>query len=153
MKQMAYTREHIAAKEALAQELEKQRALNKRLAANLVASDRNNASFRKANEDLHARLAEANANEKYLIYNCSLVSMNAMRLVLEDIIASGDMPANKVADKFVTHFDAQTKAAQELGSIRVSPEKERGFADASPRACKFIHDMQTTSSKQNQDSD
>jgi hypothetical protein len=164
LKQMAFTREHIADKAAMAKQLEEQRKLIEQLATRLDEMDRENANLVKSNKSLRdvvTALKEANErlrNEvsqldtKYRArtqeysdhvwhHNRSIVFMNAVRSTLEELTLSNDSQAKQVREMFAQKYGTSVSNALARGTIKNSPEKDESFAKTLPKTQKFILDM------------
>lgn len=74
-------------------------------------------------------------------YNRSLVFMNAVRGVLEDITSDKSPQADQVRALFVDKYKQQLASSLEKGLIKEAPEKDAEFEKALPRTRKFIMNM------------
>lgn len=74
-------------------------------------------------------------------YNRSLVFMNAVRGVLEDITSDKSPQADQIRAMFVDKYKQQVTTNLKEGFIKVEPEKDEAFAKALPRTRKFIMSM------------
>jgi len=74
-------------------------------------------------------------------YNRSLVFMNAVRGVLEDITSDKSPQADHVRALFVDKYKQQLTSSLEKGLIKEAPEKDAEFEKALPRTRKFIMNM------------
>lgn len=164
LKQMAFTRQHIADKETMAKQLQEQRELIDQLTARLDEMERENANLVKSNKglrDVVTALKEANErlqrevaqlDEKYKTrsreysdqiwqYNRSMVFMNAVRSVLEELTIGNGSQAKQVREMFAQKYGESVSNALAKGAIKVPPEKDESFAKTLPKTQKFILDM------------
>lgn len=171
LKQMEYTRQHLADNERITAELAQQRDLLNQLKAKVATLQQENDHLRSENKkprkqerDLHG-LVEAlkSANERlqeqvtsldtkfrekseqYVDqlwqHNRSVVFMNSVRKVLEDL-TDGDNPiATRVRRLFAERYAEQVSEALGKGGIKTPPEKDEKFAKSLPQTRQFILDM------------
>lgn len=169
--QLAYTHQHFAEKERIKAELVQQRELIDRLEAKVAELERENtklrgenAKLRKSDSDLreliealkgaNQRLQEQVADldakyqeksrqhtEQLWQYNRSLVFMNSVRRVLEDLTSEDTPQAERVRELFAEKYAQQVSKALEAGGIKAPPENETEFAKSLPQTRKFILDM------------
>lgn len=74
-------------------------------------------------------------------YNRSLVFMNAVRGVLEDITSDKSPQADHVRALFVDKYKQQLASSLEAGLVKGAPEKDEEFKKALPRTRQFIMNM------------
>lgn len=164
LKQMEFTRQHVADKETMAKQLQEQRGLIDQLTARLDEMERENANLVKSNKglrDVVTALKEANErlqsevaqlDEKYKTrsqeysdqvwqYNRSMVFMNAVRSTLEELTIGNGSQAKQVREMFAQKYGESVSNALAKGAIKVSPEKDESFAKTLPKTQKFILDM------------
>ena len=162
--QLAYTHQHFAEKERIKAELVQQRELIDRLEAKVAELERENTKLRKSDSDLreliealkgaNQRLQEQVADldakyqeksrqhtEQLWQYNRSLVFMNSVRRVLEDLTSEDTPQAERVRELFAEKYAQQVSKALEAGGIKAPPENETEFAKSLPQTRKFILDM------------
>jgi chromosome segregation ATPase len=164
LKQMEFTRQHVADKEEMARQLQEQRELIDKLTARLDEMERGNENLKKTNTALREvvnALKEANErlqtqvsqlDEKYQkrsqeysdqvwAYNRNMVFMNAVRSTLEDLTLNNSSQAKQVRDMFAKKYSEQVSSAIKSGSISVPLEKDTVFATTLPKTQRFIMDM------------
>jgi len=164
LKQMEFTRQHVADKETMAQQLQEQRALIDQLTTRLDEMERENGNLKKSNEGLRqvvTALKEANErlqaevaqlDDKYKArsqeysdqvwqYNRSMVFMNAVRSTLEELTIGNGSQAKQVREMFAQKYGESVSNALAKGAITVAPDKDESFAKTLPKTQKFILDM------------
>ena len=164
LKQMEFTRQHVADKETMAKQLQEQRELIDQLTARLDEMERENANLVKSNKglrDVVTALKEANErlqnevaqlDEKYKTrsqeysdqvwqYNRSMVFMNAVRSTLEELTIGNGSQAKQVREMFAQKYGESVSNALAKGAIKVAPDKDESFAKTLPKTQKFILDM------------
>lgn len=164
LKQLAFTRAHIADKEALAQRIAEQNALIEALRSRLGEIERMNESLKRGDGGLRTLLAEqteANArlraehkdldrklqtlaedfNQHIWKYNRNMVFLSAARATLGDLTAENDAPANRVRALFAKEYRNQVDSALEKKTISAPPEQDEVFAQTLPKTHRFILDM------------
>lgn len=157
-------RQHIADKEAMAQQLQEQHKLIGLMSTRLNELERDNANLKKANQplrDVVTALKEANErlqtevaqiDEKYKArskeyadqvyrYNRNMVFMNAVRATLEDLTEGNGAQAKQVRQIFSQKYSVEVSNALQRKEIRVAPEMDESFAYSLPRTRKFIVSM------------
>jgi chromosome segregation ATPase len=163
-KQMEFTRQHIADKEALSKRVEEQQRLIEQLTAKLDDMERENASLKGANVELR-RVVDAlrTANEQLRQdvatlddklkqrtqeysdhlwqYNRCAVFMNSVRSVLEDLTTESTSQAQHVRTLFSKHYAQQVESALQRGVIRQPLDTDETLAKTMPRVAKFMADM------------
>lgn len=167
LKQMEFTRQHVADKETMARQLQEQRALIDQLTERLDEMERDNVNLKKTNEGLRevvTALREANdrlqtevaqlddklrkRNDEYTErvwkYNRNMVFMNAVRSTLEELTAGNGSQAKQVRESFAKKYGEQVSVALQQGVIRVAPEQDESLAKTLPKTRKFILDMLTS---------
>lgn len=171
LKQMEYTRQHLADNERITAELAQQRDLLNQLKAKVATLQQENDHLRSENKkprkqerDLHG-LVEAlkSANERlqeqvtsldtkfrekseqYVDqlwqHNRSIVFMNSVRKVLEDLTNEDTPIATRVRRLFAERYAEQVSDALGKGGIKAPPEKDEKFAKSLPQTQQFILDM------------
>jgi hypothetical protein len=164
LQQLEFTRQHIAEKALLSQQLEEQRALIEQLQARLEHAERENValrtshtSFREVVTDLqetnqrlrtevsqldgkHTQLAQ-DYTEQLWQYNHNMVVMNSVRSVIEDLARGGGPQATQVSELFARHYGEHVSKALNRGSIRIPPDKDAAFAKSLPNTHTFITRM------------
>lgn len=173
LKQMEYTRQHIAEKERIKAELVQQRELIDRLEAKVAELERENAKLRKSDSDLrelikalkgaNQRLQEQVADldvkyqeksrrltEQLWQYNRSLVFMNSVRGVLEELTSDRSPNADHVRQLFTEKYAHQVSQGLKEGAIKAAPEVDDEFAKALPKTRKFIVDMLSSAGSLNE---
>lgn len=164
LKQMEFTRQHVADKETMAQQLQEQRALIDQLTARLDEMERENSNLKKSNEGLRqvvSALKEANErlqaevaqlDDKYKArsreysdqvwqYNRSMVFMNAVRSTLEELTIGNGAQAKQVRELFAQRYGEQVSSALANGAIKMAPDKDDSFAKTLPKTQRFIVNM------------
>jgi len=172
-KQMEFTRQHIAEKERIKTELVQQRELIDRLEAKVAELERENTKLRKSDSDLreliealkgaNQRLQEQVADldakyqeksrqhtEQLWQYNRSLVFMNSVRRVLEDLTSEDTPQAERVRELFAEKYAQQVSKALEAGGIKAPPENESEFAKSLPQTRQFILNMLQSVGRKNE---
>lgn len=167
LKQMEFTRQHIADKETMARQLQEQRMLIDQLTERLDTMERENVNLKKSNEGLRevvTALREANDRlqnevaqlddklrkrtteytERVWQYNRNMVFMNAVRSTLEELTAGNGSQAKQVRESFAKKYGEQVSDALQRGTIRVAPEQDESLAKTLPKTRKFIVDMLTS---------
>lgn len=167
LKQMEFTRQHVADKETMARQLQEQRMLIDQLTERLDAMERENVNLKKSNEGLRevvTALREANDRlqnevaqlddklrkrtteytERVWQYNRNMVFMNAVRSTLEELTAGNGSQAKQVRESFAKKYGEQVSNALHQGTILVAPEKDESLAKTLPKTRKFIVDMLTS---------
>lgn len=170
-KAMAFIRQHVAEKEQFKSELQNQKELIEQLDTKIKALETEVATLRGENTKLSStdstlrRLVDAlkganvrlqeqvtsmdeklqertkqYANQLWQ-YNRSLVFMNAVRGVLEDLTIDKSPHANHVRALFAEKYAQQVSQSLEKGAIKAAPDTDNEFATALPRTRKFIVDM------------
>ena len=74
-------------------------------------------------------------------YNRSLVFMNAVRGVLEDITSDNTPEAGRIRSLFIDKYKHQVATNLEQGTVKVAPENDEAFKKALPRTRQFIMTM------------
>lgn len=166
LKQMEFTRQHVADKETMTQQLQEQRRLIDQLTARFDEMERENGNFKKSNQglrDVVTALKEAkerlqtevsqldekfkNRTKEYTNqvwqYNRNMVFMNAARSTLEDLTIGNGSQGKQVREMFAQKYGEQVSNALSKGTIRVPPDKDESFAKTLPKTQKFILDMLT----------
>ncbi len=129
LKQMEFTRQHIADKELLQRELAQQRDLIAQLEAKVTSLD---TKFREKSEQYVDQLWQ---------HNRSIVFMNSVRKVLEDLTNEDTPIATRVRRLFAERYAEQVSEALGKGGIKTPPEKDEKFAKSLPQTQQFILDM------------
>ncbi len=129
LKQMEFTRQHIADKELLQRELAQQRDLIAQLEAKVTSLD---TKFREKSEQYVDQLWQ---------HNRSIVFMNSVRKVLEDLTNEDTPIATRVRRLFAERYAEQVSEALGKGGIKTPPEKDEKFAKSLPQTRQFILDM------------
>lgn len=167
-KAMGFIRQHVAEKEKIKAALQKQQNLIAQLDTKIKALETEVATLRGENTKLsstdstlrklvdalkgaNVRLQEqvTSMDEKlqertkqYVNqlwqYNRSLVFMNAVRDVLEDLTIDKSPHANHVRALFAEKYAGQVSQSLEKGSIKAAPDTDNEFAKALPRTHEFI---------------
>lgn len=180
-KQLTFTRQHIEEKERLRvsaqqqQELidqleEKVRLLSEenallraQVASPGIKTDLNDlvTTLKKANARLQSQITRMDKeyqtqtqefNAKIWQHNRSLVFMNAVRGVLEDLTKEDTPEAQKIRESFVEKYKEQVSNSLQKGFIHTSPERDQEFQQALPRTRQFIMDMLDSVAKKNTNS-
>lgn len=169
--QMAFTRQHIAEKEQISINLQNQRVLIEQLDLKIQELEQENLTLRNENTKLHRtdstlrKLVDAlkgannrlqdqvNSMDEMLKektkqysdqlwqYNRSLVFMNAVRGVIEDLTSDQSSQAEHVRKMFAEKYAQQVNQSLNNGAIKAAPDSDNEFAKALPRTRKFIVDM------------
>ncbi len=169
--QLAYTHQHFVEKEKIKEELAKQRDLINQLEAKVVELEQENTKLRgentklrKSDRDLRGlvealkganeRLQEQvtsldtkfrEKSEQYVDqlwqHNRSIVFMNSVRNVLEDLTNEDTPIATRVRRLFAERYAEQVSEALGKGGIKTPPEKDEKFAKSLPQTRQFILDM------------
>ncbi len=129
LKQMEFTRQHIADKELLQRELAQQRDLIAQLEAKVTSLD---TKFREKSEQYVDQLWQ---------HNRSIVFMNSVRKVLEDLTNEDTPIATRVRRLFAERYAEQVSEALGKGGIKTPHEKDEKFAKSLPQTQQFILDM------------
>ena len=129
LKQMEFTRQHIADKELLQRELAQQRDLIAQLEAKVTSLD---TKFREKSEQYVDQLWQ---------HNRSIVFMNSVRKVLEDLTNQDTPIATRVRRLFAERYAEEVSEALGKGGIKTPPEKDEKFAKSLPQTRQFILDM------------
>ncbi len=129
LKQMEFTRQHIADKELLQRELAQQRDLIAQLEAKVTSLD---TKFREKSEQYVDQLWQ---------HNRSIVFMNSVRKVLEDLTNEDTPIATRVRKLFAERYAEEVSEALGKGGIKAPPEKDEKFAKSLPQTRQFILDM------------
>ena len=161
LKQMEFTRQHIADKEQLNKQLDDHRRtignLTERLdtmekdCASLKTRDQNFCDVVTALRTAHDRLiGEISQWEKKFKtrteeyadqvrkYNRSMVFMNAVRAVLEDLTGKPGGQARLVRELFVKRYTEEVDVALKDGAIHQTLEQDEAFGRSLPKTQKFI---------------
>lgn len=179
-KQMEFTRQHIAEKERIKAELVQQRELIDQLEAKVAELERENTKLRGendklrksdsdlreliealkgANQRLQEQVADLDAKyqeksrqhtEQLWQYNRSLVFMNSVRRVLEDLTSEDTPQAERVRELFAEKYAQQVSKALEAGGIKAPPENESEFAKSLPQTRQFILNMLQSVGRKNE---
>lgn len=169
--QAEHMRQHLADKLVLQEELERQRLLIEQLDAKLRQSEQQNADLRGQNQQLKQHndelrqlvdaLKGANGrlqsqvgalDQKYTErsaqlrdqlwqYNRTVVFMNAVRGVLEDLSSDRSPNSDHVRQLFAEKYARQVSKSLQEGAIVMAPESDAEFAKALPRTREFILSM------------
>jgi hypothetical protein len=163
-RQMEFTRQHIADKAVLTQQLEAQRIVIEEMQRQLDLLDgatsqleSNNASLREgllaAQED-NERLRAENARkverheerskalaEQVWQYNHAVVFLSAVRRVLERLLEGDARHAQQIRNLFNQEFGEQVSRALAQSTIRTAPQDDQTFARLMPRTQEFISRM------------
>lgn len=136
LKQMEYTRQHIAEKERIKAELVQQRELievlkgaNQRLQEQVTELD---AKFQERRRQYVDQLWQ---------YNRALIFVNSVREVLEELTSDRSPNADHVRQLFAEKYAHQVSQGLKEGAIKAAPEVDDEFAKALPKTRKFIVDM------------
>jgi flagellar biosynthesis/type III secretory pathway protein FliH len=129
LKQMEFTRQHIADKELLQRELAQQRDLIAQLEAKVTSLD---TKFREKSEQYVDQLWQ---------HNRSIVFMNSVRKVLEDLTNEDTPIATRVRRLFAERYAEQVSEALGKGGIKTPPRRMRSSPNRSPQTQQFILDM------------
>lgn len=176
--QLRFTREHIEEKDKLKQSLQQQQELIDQLEEKVRLLSVENAALRTqastgASADLSelvTTLKQANGrlqsqvtrldkqyqtqtkefNAQIWQYNRSLVFMNAVRGVLEDITKDDTPESHKIRELFVDKYKEQVAQSLKEGLIHASPERDLEFQKALPRTRQFIMNMLESAEKTKQ---
>lgn len=178
--QLAYTHQHFVEKERIKVELVQQRELIDRLEAKVADLERENAKLRGenaklrksdtdlreliealkgANQRLQEQVADLDAKyqeksrqhtEQLWQYNRSLVFMNSVRRVLEDLTSEDTPQAEHVRELFAEKYAQQVSKALEAGGIKAPPENETEFAKSLPQTRQFILNMLQSVGRKNE---
>lgn len=163
-RQLEYTRQHIADKEALLAQVEEQRRLIEQLSQRLDEMDRENATLKQANEGLREVVSALKAANEQLQndvakideklrrqteeytrqlwqHNRNMVFMNSVRSVLEELTTGTDARSVEVRELFAKSYSKQISSALQKGTIRVPLDQDEEFARALPNTRRFIMDM------------
>lgn len=169
--QLAYTRQHVEEKERIRQELRQQRILRNDLEAKVARLEQENAQLRNENVQLRSpdsglrgvvkALKEANLrlqekaaeldakyhdkarqlNDQLWQYNRSLVFMNSVRRVLEELTCEDNQQAHHIRALFVEKYAQQVTKAITTGCIKAPPHEDDEFAQLLPQTQQFIANM------------
>ena len=156
-------REHIADKEAMAQQLQEQHRLIGMMSTRLNELERENANLKQANPLRHVVTALKEANERLQTevaqldkkyqerskeyadqvykYNHNMVFMNAVRGTLEELTENNDAQAKQVRQIFQGKYKSEVANALQRKEIRVAPDCDESFAISLPRTRRFIVKM------------
>jgi len=167
-KAMGFIRKHVAEKEQLNAELQIQKKLIEQLNTKIRTFETEVLTLRGKNSKLSStdstlrRLVDAleganvrlqkqvtSTDEKLQErtkqytnqlwqYNRSLVVMNAVRGVLEDLTIDKSPHANHVRALFAEKYAQQVSQSLEKGAIKAAPDADNEFAMALPRTHEFI---------------
>lgn len=170
-KQMEFTRQHITEKERIKAELVRQRELIEQLEAKVAELERENASLRGektklretdaslrelidalkgANQRLQEQVTELDAKiqertrqytDQLWQYNRTLIFMNSVRGVLEELTSDSSPNADHVRQLFAEKYAHQVSKGLKDGAIKAAPEVDDEFAKSLPKTRKFIVDM------------
>lgn len=163
-KQLEYTRQHVADKARLQEQLAEQAALIRTLNERLEALAADNAQLRRGTASLQSvvqALKEANErlqsevsalDEKYrqqteeyrdhmFKYNRNMVFLNSVRQVLEDLTSGPGEQSEKVRRMFAKRYSESVSQALSDGQITTPLDKDAAFARTLPKTQKFIVDM------------
>jgi hypothetical protein len=173
LQQLEFTRQHIAEKALLTQQLEEQRALIDQLQARLEHAERENVALRTSDANLrevvtdlretnqrlrtevsqldskHTALSQDHA-EQIWQYNHNMVVMNSVRSVIEDLTRGGGPQATQVSELFARHYGEHVSNALNRGTIRIAPDKDAAFAKSLPKTHTFITRMLNLTSETSQ---
>ena len=164
LKQLASTRQHVADKATMAEQLGEQHELIKQMAARLDQIEREHANLLKSNQglrDMVTALSAANEDLKSEVgrldggykarteeyceqvrqYNRGMVFMNAARATLEELIVGKGAQATEIRGMFAKQYQSSVSGAVEKGAIKVAPDQDESFALALPKTHGFILDM------------
>lgn len=164
LKQMEFTRQHLADKEVLSKRLEEQQRLIEQLTAKLDEMERENASLkgantelrqvvdalRDANERLRTEVSQLDAklkartkeySDQLWQYNRCAVFMNSVRSVLEDLTAESQPQADHVRTLFSKRYAENIEAALNKGALRTPLDRDETLARTMPKVAKFMADM------------
>ena len=171
MEQAAHMSQHELEKQLLQQELERQRILIEQLDSRLLLSEQNKLELRGQNQQLNKAanemrqlvdaLKSANGRlqsqvsdldrrytdrstqlrDQLFQYNRTVVFMNAVRGVLEDLSSERSPNAEHVKRLFAEKYANQVSKSLREGAIVVAPEADAEFAKALPRTREFILSM------------
>ena len=154
LKQMEFTRQHIADKGELQKELAQQRALIAQLDAKVTTLKQENAKLHGLAKDLkgnnerlqgQVKNLDVQLREKHIEqiwqHNRSSVFMGAARGVLEELTNENTPSATRIRKLFAEKYTAAVNSCLNKGAIKLPPEKDEKFAESSPKTRQFILDM------------
>lgn len=140
-----YTPRHFAEKERIKAELVQQREL-------IEALKGANQRLQEQVADLDAKYQEKSRQhtEQLWQYNRSLVFMNSVRRVLEDLTSENTPQAECVRKLFAEKYAQQVSKALEAGGIEAPPENESEFAKLLSQTRQFILNMLQSVGRKNE---
>jgi hypothetical protein len=158
LKQMEYTREHVAGRETLQAQVVEQIDLNARLHARVKQLEQENAEMMSAAKQVVAEdkaliqqlqqqlaISEAKARERaeqyanqLWQYNRCLTVLNAARGVLDELTEDASPHAAHVRQLFAEKYAQQVSKALKSGGIKLPPDADEEFARALPKTLAFI---------------
>ncbi len=158
LRQMEYTREHVAGRETLQAQVVEQIDLNARLHARVKQLEQENAEMMSAAKQVVAEdkaliqqlqqqlaISEAEACERaeqyanqLWQYNRCLTVLNAARGVLDELTEDASPHAAHVRQLFAEKYAQQVSKALESGGIKLPPDADEEFARTLPKTLAFI---------------
>lgn len=161
LKQMEFTRQHVADKEQLNKQLDDQRRTIADLTERLDAMEKQGASFQTRDQnfaDVVTALRTANDRlideisqweerfkartqeyaDQVRKYNRNMVFMNAVRAVLEDLTGKQTDQSKLVGELFVKRYTEEVHEALKDGAIHQSLESDEAFGKSLPKTQRFI---------------
>lgn len=169
LKQMEFTRQQLAEKEILQAQIEQQLEIIKQLEAKVTELEQKSQAvetpaaklyrlidtLKQANAQLQTKVSnlehelhttsKAYADQLWQ-HNKSMVFMNSVRGVLEDLTHEDSIQANHVRELFAKKYVDQVNASLEKGLIRLAPDQDDEFAKSLPRTRQFIIDLLSNNS-------
>jgi flagellar biosynthesis/type III secretory pathway protein FliH len=164
LKQMEFTRQHVADKELLADRLREQGELLTRLQERLEQMELENSGLRQANADLREvvtslkianeqmqteveemdkklRLQTEAYNQTVWDYNRNHVFATTVRSVLERLTSTPTQEARNIRQMFTEEYTRRVSAAVADKLIQGPLEADVAFAKSMPRTQRFIAEM------------
>lgn len=158
LRQMEYTREHVAGRETLQAQVVEQIDLNARLHARVKQLEQENAAMMSAAKQVVAEdkaliqqlqqqlaISEAKARERaeqyanqLWQYNRCLIVLNAARGVLDELTEDASPHAAHVRQLFAEKYAQQVSKALGSGGIKLPPDADEDFARTLPKTLAFI---------------
>lgn len=163
-KQIAFTRQYLADKHALAEQLQAQSLLIEQLTTKLDEMELKNTQLKDSNHGLRdvitaLKVANENLQEEVSLldeklkektkayndqlwqYNRSVVFMNSVRTVLEDLTSDSGPQADRIRKVFSKRYSEHIHEALRKGTIRVPLDQDDALTNSLPRTQKFIANM------------
>ncbi|MGO3987600.1 hypothetical protein ABI582_24915 [Pseudomonas sp. SAS7] len=91
--------------------------------------------------DMHYAAALEQSRLKHLQYKRSLVFMQAVQGLLEELTGGDSPEARDIRERFVTRYQDQVARGLDAGDIQLAPELDEVFGRQLPETQRFIMDM------------